>query len=512
MREVATFFYRNIKQVRNLVSERKGTGSFPTLGHGGKLAQFLMILPNIPPTGRRFFAVPWHIGALLAALLVFSSCALNNPLQNNGQTPTANPSATSPSVSPYTPSAQAAQAINECDNSASAGGCYSPEQIQTFYDLNPLYEKGYTGKDMTIVILDSFGSPTIKQDLQTFDRTFGLPDPPSFTVDYPLGQVAIDPSSSDQVGWEGETTLDVEWAHAIAPGANIVLLVSTVSETEGVQGFPQFEQLSTYAMDHKLGQVFSMSFGATEPTLVGDACNQGLGTGEALLKSYDQTVFQRAESEHITMLASAGDDGATDVTCNYQQQDTYNFQTVGWPASDPLVTAVGGTEITLKNSTGQYGSERAWNDETGSGGGGLSQFYTEPAWQKNLPNQAMLNGKRGLPDVAWGAAVNFAFYHSYPGGQSGWDAIGGTSASSPQWAGLVAIADQMAGKPLGLLNPAIYQLAGKGFHDITSGNNTFDGVTGYQAGPGWDLATGWGTPDAAVLVPLLIKAVQQTAG
>jgi subtilase family serine protease len=446
--------------------------------------------------------------AVLAALLALSSCALNTPSLNDAQTPgsaTSTPSATSP----YKPSPQAAQALAEC-GAGVPGGCFSPEQVQTFYDLNPLYAKGFDGKGMTIIIIDSFGSPTIKQDLQTFDQTFGLPDPPSFDVEYPLGQVTIDPTSSDQAGWEGETTLDVEWAHAIAPGAGIVLLVSPVSETEGVQGFPQFEQLSTYAMDHHLGQIITQSFGASEPTLVGDACGQGLGSGQDLLKDYDQKVFQRAVTEHITVLASSGDQGATDIDCSLN--NAYNFRTTGWPASDPLVTAVGGTKLTLKDKAGDYGSERAWGDAIGASGGGISQFYAEPEWQKNLPNQAALNGKRAIPDVAWGAAVNFAFYHSYPGEHSGWDAIGGTSASSPQWAGLVAIADQMAGKPLGFLNPAIYQLAGKGFHDITTGNNSFDGVSGFQAGPGWDLTTGWGTPDAAVLLPLLIAAVQQTAG
>lgn len=448
---------------------------------------------------------------MLAAVLVVSSCALDTPALNNGKTPTPAASPTPSQVgSPFKPGPQAAQAINDCNGTAAVGGCFSPEQVETFYDLNPLYAKGFTGRGQTIVILDSFGSPTIKQDLHTFDQTFGLPDPPSFEVQYPLNQVTIDPNNGDQVGWEGETTLDVEWAHAIAPGASIVLLVSPVSETEGVQGFPEFEKLSTYAMDHHLGQVFSMSFGATEPTLVGDACKEGLGTGENLLKNYDQTVFQRAVTEHITMLSSSGDDGATDATCT--PPTTYNFRAVGWPASDPLVTAVGGTKLSLKDAAGNYGSERTWNEDGGVSGGGLSQFYAQPDWQKNLPNQAALNGKRGIPDVAWGAAVNFAFYHSYPGDLNGWSAIGGTSASSPQWAGLIAIADQMAGKPLGFLNPAIYHLAGKGFHDITSGDNSASGVQGFQAGPGWDLATGWGTPDAAMLVPLLITAVQQTGG
>jgi subtilase family serine protease len=462
-------------------------------------------------TGRICPAAIWRIMGLLVALLMFSSCALDTPNLTDKSTPTPENSQQPQGDSPFKPGPQAAQAISQCDSDlVPPDVCFSPEQVQTFYDLNPLYAKGFDGKGMTIIVIDSFGSPTIKQDLHTFDQTFGLPEPSSFDVEYPLGQVTIDPSNSDQVGWEGETTLDVEWAHAIAPGANIVLLVSPVSETEGVMGFPQFEQLSIYAMDHHLGQVVSQSFGATEPTLVGDACNEHLGSGEDLLREYDQKVFQRAVNEHITMLASSGDDGPTDATCN--PPSTYNFRAVGWPASDPLVTAVGGTKLTLKNSAGDYGSEQVWGDSIGASGGGISQFYAEPEWQKNLPNQTMLNGKRGIPDVSWGAAVNFVFYHSYPGEPRGWNAIGGTSASAPQWAGLIAIADQMAGKPLGFLNPAIYQLDGKGFHDITSGNNSADGVTGFQAGPGWDLATGWGTPDAAVLLPQLIKAVQQTMG
>ncbi len=466
-----------------------------------------MIFRSIRSTRGTSFTTIWQAAGFLTALLVLSSCALSTPTFNgNNGTPTA---ATLPQTgNPFKPSPQAAQALEAC-GAGVPGGCFSPEQVETFYNLNPLYAKGFTGKGMSIVILDSFGSPSIKQDLHTFDQTFGLPDPPMFDVEYPLGQVNIDSANMDQVGWEGETTLDVEWAHAIAPGANIVLLVSTVSETEGVQGFPQFEQLSTYAMDHHLGQVISQSYGASEPTLVGDPCNEGLGSGQDLLKSYDQQVYQRGVTDHITFLASSGDDGSTNVDCN---QNPYNYQNVGWPASDPLVTAVGGTQLTLKDKAGDYGSERVWNEDGGASGGGLSQFYAEPDWQKNLPNQSSLNGKRAIPDVSWGAAVNFAFYHSFPGDIAGWSAIGGTSAASPQWAGLIAIADQMAGKSLGFLNPALYQLADKGFHDITNGDNSLDGVPGFQAGPGWDMATGWGTPDAAVLLPLLITAVQQVGG
>ncbi len=441
--------------------------------------------------------------ALLAVLLLLASCAASNVTIND--VPTSRPSATpAPTTSgPFKPGAQAAQILEQCSVTAAPGGCLSPEQVQTFYNLNPLYNKGYTGKGMTIVIIDSYGSPTIQHDLQVFDQAFGLPDPPSFQVLAPLGPSGVD------AGWASETTLDVEWSHAIAPGANIVLLTSPVAETEGVQGFPEFEKLSTYALDNHLGQVISQSYGASEPTLVGDACHEGLGNGQDLLKEYDQKVYQRAVQAHVTVLASSGDAGSTNENCS--TQGNYSYRNVGWPASDPLVTAVGGTKLALGNSAGAYGSEQVWNEEGGASGGGTSQFYTEPTWQKSLPNQTALQGKRAIPDVAWGAAVNFALYSSFDSANAGWSAIGGTSAAAPQWAGLVAIADQMAGKPLGFLNPALYQLAGKGFHDITKGNNSLAGVPGYQAGQGWDMTTGWGTPDAAVLLPLLIKAVQETS-
>jgi len=134
------------------------------------------------------------------------------------------------------------------------------------YGLTPLLSAGYTGVCQTIIIISSFGSPTITQDLKTFDATFGLPDPPSFTVLAPLGTVPFDPNDPGQVGWAFETTLDVEWAHAMAPGANVVLLTSPVDETEGVQGMPEFLKLEEYALYYHLGQIISQGWGATENT------------------------------------------------------------------------------------------------------------------------------------------------------------------------------------------------------------------------------------------------------
>ena len=127
-----------------------------------------------------------------------------------------------------------------------------------------------TGKGATIVIVDSYGSPTIKNDLSVFDRAYGLPAPPKFRIIQPAGKVpAYDPANSDMVGWAGETTLDVEWAHAVAPGANILLVETPVSETEGMHGFPQIIAAEEYVLNHHLGDVISQSFSATEADLPG---------------------------------------------------------------------------------------------------------------------------------------------------------------------------------------------------------------------------------------------------
>jgi subtilase family serine protease len=132
--------------------------------------------------------------------------------------------------------------------------------------VTDLLQIGYTGAGQTIVIIDSYGSPTIASDLHTFDAAYGLPDPPSFQVIAPLGTVPFDSTDPVQLGWAGETTLDVEWAHAIAPGANIVLLTSPVAETQGVPGMPQFLELEQYALDHKLGKIISQSWGRQKMT------------------------------------------------------------------------------------------------------------------------------------------------------------------------------------------------------------------------------------------------------
>ncbi len=387
--------------------------------------------------------------------------------------------------------------------------CYLPGQIRAAYHLPALYAAGITGTGQTIVIVDSFGSPTIARDLATFDKQFHYPAPPKFQVIAPAGKIPrYNAGNSDMVSWAGETTLDVEYAHALAPGANILLVETPVSETEGTTGFPQIVKAEKYVIDHNLGTVISQSFGATEATF----------TGFAQLKPL-RAAYLDAFSHHVTVLAASGDGGATD----YQSDGAsyYTRRVTSWPDSDPLVTAVGGTKLRLKN--GAYTSV-AWNDTynaawTGgspspaASGGGLSAFFTRPAWQAAV--KAVTGGRRGVPDISMSAACDGAVnvYSSYGGQPPGWSLACGTSEATPEFAAIVALAAQVAGHRLGLINPRLYALLAKhapGLVDVTSGNNTvsfFQGtpgklftVKGYSTRPGYDLVTGVGTINAPALV------------
>lgn len=384
--------------------------------------------------------------------------------------------------------------------------CYSPQEMRQAYHLTPLTQTGFTGKGQTIVIIDSYGSPTITQDLKTFDAGFGIPDPPSFQVLAPLGTVPFDDTNPDMDGWALETTIDVEWSHAMAPDASIVLLTSPVDETQGIQGLPEFLSLEQYALDHHLGNIFSQSWGTTENTLMNS-------TDSHIFQDYDQ-LYQRAAAQHVTVLAISGDFGPAGLDVN---NNFYTFPTVQFPGSSPYVTTVGGT--TLKTDTqGNYQSETTWDPQQPptiyATGGGVSQYYHEPDYQQDLPAsvQNTLKGFRGVPDIAADASVASTplLYFSFRGeAKAGYYDVGGTSISAPLWAGVIAVADQLAHRSLGFLNPALYKLGHSPvyshlFHDITQGsNNTVLGVPGFDATPGWDFTTGWGSPDSLTLVPAL---------
>jgi subtilase family serine protease len=387
--------------------------------------------------------------------------------------------------------------------------CLTPEQVETAYDLAPLYARGVTGKGETIVIVDSFGSPTISHDLAVFDQQFKLPAPPSFTIIRPDGKIpSWNSSDSDMTGWGGETTLDVEYAHSVAPGANILLVETPVSETEGVTGFPQIVEAENYVLAHHLGDVISQSFEATEQTFA----------GLAQINAYHlRTAYERAagEKDGPTVLAAAGDTGAADVELNGSTY--YTHRVTSWPDSDPLVTGVGGTEL-VAGADGAFRSV-AWNDtdnthigdgtDPSAGGGGLSVLFTRPSFQNGVKN--VVGGARGVPDVSMNAACSSPVftYQSFPqsGTPAGWYPSCGTSEATPEFAGIVALADQVAGHALGVINPTLYRLSADkapGIVPVTSGNNTVtfvqNGKTttikGFPARAGYSLDDGVGTVNA----------------
>jgi len=402
--------------------------------------------------------------------------------------------------------------------------CYSPAQFEQAYDLASLHSAGVTGAGQTIAIVDSFGSPTIAQDLHQFDQTFGVSNPwgvpidpaiaqdPNLTVIHPAGAPPpFDPTDDDMVGWAEETTLDVEWAHVFAPRANILLVETPVSETEGVQGFPEMMAAENYVINHHLAGVISQSFGATENTFP---------SVQSLLQL--RYAFQNAARKGVTVLGASGDTGSTDYELNLE--DLYPFQVNSWPSSDPLVTSVGGTQLTLDDAGNRLAPDVVWNDGYGAGGGGPSHVFPRPGFQRQVGS--VVRGVRGTPDISMNAAVDGGVwvYYTFVNPSSPYHVFGGTSAATPEFSGIVAMADQLAGRPLGWINNALYSMSipsWRGSHngvvDVTQGDNDIgpftnsDGntyhVPGYSAGRGYDLASGLGTVDAARFVPALVGSV-----
>jgi subtilase family serine protease len=395
--------------------------------------------------------------------------------------------------------------------------CYEPSQLQRAYDLEPLYERHLDGTGETIAIVVSFGSPTIRQDLETFDRDYHLPDPPNLTVIQPSGKVPpFDASDSSMFGWARETSMDVEWAHALAPGASILLVETPVAETEGVHGFPQMIRAENYVIDHGMADVISQSFGATEETFPGPESIERL-----------RSAYRNALARDVTVIAATSDQGATSYTKD-APNGYYPMPVTDWPGTDPLVTAVGGTRVRLDADGRRLAPDSVWNETfdpgavdhpptPSAGGGGMSSVFARPSYQNGVAG--VVGEQRGVPDVALNAAhrgavlVYEGFHPGHPGYYLGW----GVSEAVPEFAAIAAIADQAAGHRLGLLNPLLYRLAAAhapGLVDVTTGNNTVafeqDGSThtvhGWNAGPGYDLASGLGTVDAAKLVDELVAA------
>ena len=398
--------------------------------------------------------------------------------------------------------------------------CYLPRQIQRAYHLPALFRKGVDGKGQTIVIVDSFGSPTVRRDLRVFDAAAGLPAPPSLRVIQPAGKVPRYRPTSNRAGWAGETDLDVEYAHTMAPGARILLVETPTSENEGTTGFPQIVKAEEYVVNHHLGGVISQSFSATEQTFP---------SRKSLIDL--RGAYLDAARRGVTVLAASGDSGAADVKFN---QVTYYLHPVtSWPDSDPLVTGVGGTRLHLTATGRHTRPDTVWNDTFNvptnrfidgnrgpgplAGGGGKSVIFRRPAYQNGV--RSVVGGRRGVPDISMSGACDGAadMYQSFKGQPAGWYPTCGTSEATPEFAGIVALADQVAGRPLGLINPFLYRMSARhlpGIADVVSGNNTVSfrqggklhTVHGFRARRGYDLASGVGTVNAPLFVFELAKA------
>jgi subtilase family serine protease len=381
--------------------------------------------------------------------------------------------------------------------------CYGPTQIEQAYNMKRLYASGDQGQGRTIVLLESFGSPTIKHDLVVFDQAYGLPAPPSFRTVNLAGKVpAFDPNDEYITGWATEATLDVEYAHALAPKARIVVATAP-SKPVGPQVMRQLMEAMQQLVNHHIGDVISMSFGVTEEMLGSPASVRALGY-----------AIKNAAHHGVTLVAASGDTGPTD---SKSSTALYRHQVSSWPESDPLVTSVGGTQLHLNADGFRTAPDNVWNDIPvgidAAAGGSPSHVFARPWYQRGVNTDA--GAWRATPDISMSAAIDGGvnvFTSFKPKGPI-WAVVGGTSAATPMFAGLIAVADQVAGHRLGLVTPELYRLAAddaRGIVDITRGDNSFTllgkkgnpifTVKGTTARPGYDMASGVGTPDGYHLV------------
>jgi len=387
--------------------------------------------------------------------------------------------------------------------------CYAPLPFRVAYGVEPLVDRGLDGRGQTVVLTETPAllSPAvtndIRQDLARYDSEFHLPAAPLQVINS-LARTALP--------WQAgaEEIEDVETVHAIAPGAAIrVLLVN-----EPARRTPGIEVSALDAALHlalSQGSVISIS----------DSWGENCFTARQVTRL--NSALQAAQAHHVTVIAPSGDSGAVGDPC--PAFTSVPARQVNLPASDPLVLAVGGTDLAANPHSGTYTGETAWNDAATSAhpqvatGGGFSHLFSRPGYQDGVPGTAP---GREVPDVAAdaGPSTGLALIASNGPGQGVIAPASGTSAGAPFWAGLIAIANQYAGRGLGFVNAALYQIGMSSyyhdaFHDITHGNNTVTfsskTFTGYTAAAGWDPVTGWGTPNAQELIPLLARYISDPA-
>ena len=454
--------------------------------------------------GLRVMAVTVAVAGLLAA-----GCTAGP----RGGSAAESPATTGPAGAVGSPAARAG-VTEHCDPGTT---CYTPAQLQVAYGVKPLLGRGIDGRGETVVLpelaetrLDPPLVTDLRQDMAGFDDLFHLPAARMRVVTSLAGP------SSPWLAF-GEEVLDVELVHALAPDATLVILLlpsTSLHDTPNAVA----AAVAELRLGPTLGSVMSISAAGQ---IGGEHCVSRAQAGSVT------AALQAAVDRGMTVVAASGDIGAAAYQCDLYSALTGTapvapVKGVSLLASDPLVLGAGGTSLTASHATGAWISETAWGLASGNpgnqggsfqaSGGGFSQLFARPAYQAGVPGTG---ATRGVPDVSADASDRTGVAVVFSNGTR--DTIqshGGTSASAPIWAALIALADQYAGRHLGFINPAIYQIARsphhhQAFHDITTGNNTVQfpptTITGYQAAPGWDLVTGWGSPNAQVLIPLLAR-------
>ena len=402
--------------------------------------------------------------------------------------------------------------------------CYAPALFRVEYGIAPLLDRGIDGRGETVTVVavapppgapspsapspgatspaGTAGPPAavtaasdIRQDLAAFDNMFRLPAARVQVVTTLAG--AGSP-------WQaaGEEVQDTEIVHTVAPAAalRVVLLPANV---------PDSAAKATAGMLAGL----RLAVSGTDVALVSFSLGEHYFSKAHVTQMH--AILVGAAAHHVTVIGGSGDNGG------FSEADFGDtaVKEVSLPASDPLVLAAGGTTLDGNLSAGFYIGETAWNGQagfvltSGASGGGFSHLYARPAYQDGVHG---ISTMRGVPDVAGEADQRGGWAFVFTGGGKRWiRPASGTSAAASLWGGLMALADQYAhNHDLGFVNPAIYRIARsssyhQAFHNITTGSNIVNmpypaaGEAGYQAGPGWNAVTGWGSPDAQVLVPLL---------
>jgi subtilase family serine protease len=399
----------------------------------------------------------------------------------------------------------------------STSPCYTPKQLRVAYGIQPLLDRGITGRGQTVVLpefpVSATGSGSapvrmltssdIRQDLARFDTLFGLPVARVQVVNT-LAHAASPWQAND------EEVADTEIVHALAPDAAILEVLVPSSDTAG----PGAESAAFVA---------ALRLGLTKGGVVSLSADAGEQCFTPAVVAEWNSVLQTAQSKHVTVVVSSGDWGAATDPCPGAGTAAAQVKGVNLPASDPLALAVGGTSLQANQRTGAYKGETAWNIPAARGsspeasGGGFSALFPRPAYQDGI---AGIGSTRGVPDVAADANPGSGIALAISDGAKDYIVIGagGTSAAAPLWAAVIALADQYAGRDLGFVNTALYQIGRsihyhQAFHHVTGGTNSVDlptqTITGYQVAPWWNPVTGWGSPNAQALVPLLARFVSR---